>query len=1117
MKRLHLSLLKALMLIIVALSMQNSSFAQTLQTVTGHISDSLGAALGGVTVSTVNGKANAISGSDGNYSIKVQTGATLVFKYVGYTTKQIVVQSDVVNVILSAQTSTAGSDVVVTAFGMQRSERSLGFAATTVKSDDITRTGTTNFATALYGKVPGLQIAAAPGGSTSGVYMQLRGVNSMLGKTTPLIIMDGVPIRDGGFNSGNYWGDQRARNNGVVDINPEDIENITVLKGAAAAALYGSEGVNGVVIITTKSGKNNKKGFAVDVYANYFQDRVAYLPRFQNVRGTGFPSQVPGYYTSDENGFNVDKFADASGTMYRALVQGTLNFGPVFDGEPIIAWDGVVRPYSAQPDRYKNLFQKANNATQTVALSTNSDVQSTRFSVTNQHTEGLSIGSRNDKLSFSLNSIFKLGKSNELQVIANYYNLHVHNRPYLIDRMINNFTGMMPVFDNGDWYRNKYQTSLGYKYVLNTTQSLTPDENIHIPNYMTDILDYMWNVNKDLYDEYEDRLIASITDSWTIAKGLKLRGRVSTDYTNTNIYTKNSSTQPIVYGPSGQYGVQNNFYKMLHGDIMLEYTTPLSKDLSLRATGFYTADKEKGKTTGIFTNGGLSSENWFDLAATANPISNPSVVNTTLVKDALIGTVNLNYRSYLYAEGTVRKDRTSTMNPDNNSFVYPSANAGFILSDAFQMPDVFNYLKLRASWGIVGNYPQQYLANVAYQPANWGIQAAGTSSVLSTYTNFNTYGNLNIRPEKKSEWEFGLEARMFQNRVGFDATFFTNKINDQILTMALPYSSGAAGQLNNVGSLSNKGFELSINATPIDLKDFRWDFVFNYATYANKVLSISDNSNSIIYGDYDGNAYQIVARVGHPAGEIMAHPLLKDEHGMPIVDDAGLYEQDPNKMVSYGSIQSKGSGGLINTITYKNFALNFSIDYRYGGVVIPTGINWMNSRGITEASLYHMDKAHGGLSYYLDANGKGVQTTGATGPNGETVYNDGMLLDGVTKDGQTNTNVISQAFYFNNVYNWGGPQYSPNALYNYFIKKNNYIKMREVAITYNFPDKIASKLKANHLAVSLIGRNLFYFYRTLKDLDAEQLTVSNNFFSNANNAGSQPASRTYGITLRANF
>ena len=208
---------------------------------------------------------------------------------------------------------------------------------------------------------------------------------------------------------------------------------------------------------------------------------------------------------------------------------------------------------------------------------------------------------------------------------------------------------------------------------------------------------------------------------------------------------------------------------------------------------------------------------------------------------------------------------------------------------------------------------------------------------------------------------------------------------------------------------------------------------------------------------------------------------------------------------------------MINTRTYKNFALNFSVDYRYGGSVIPTGLFWMHSRGITEMSLDHMDKAHGGLSYYMDANGNGIQTNGSAGPNGEKVYNDGMLLKGVTSTGAENTNVISQAVYFNNTYNWGGPQYSPNSIYNFYVTKNNYIKMREVAITYNFPSRIAAKILAKKLSLSVIGRNLFYFYRTIKDMDAEQLTVSNNFYNNANNAGSQPAARTYGVTLRANF
>lgn len=1089
-----------------------SVHAQEKKVVTGTVLDSLGMPLAGASVKS--GDVITTTNDKGQFKLTALSNGTLAISAVGYTTQQVAA-SDKALVINLRSSVNILDEVVVTAFGVAKQKRGIGYAATTVKSDDITKTAPTNFATALYGKAPGVQIAAAPGGATAGVYVQIRGINSVLGKTTPLIIMDGVPIRDGNFNSGDYWGDGRVRANGLVDLNPEDIENISILKGASAAALYGSEGVNGVVLVTTKSAKG-KKGFSVDVYANYFQDKIAYQPKWQNERGPGFPSGLPySAYATDANGFNVNTFADATGTKYRALVQGSLNFGPVFDGKPIISWDGTVRSYSAQPDRYAGLFQTAHNSTQSVAINSSTENMNTRLSFTNQHTEGLSLNSRNDKISASLNSSIKLGKNNTVDVIINYSNLHVHNRPYLIDRLVNNFTGMMPVFDNGSWYRNKYQTSLGYRYVIGTDPSLTPAENIAIPNYRTDLLDYMWNVNKKLYDEYQNRVIATVTDTWRFAKGFNLRARLSTDYTNNNIYDKASSERPIVYGPSGSYSFKNFNYNVLHGDLMLSYNRKITNDFDVTASAYYTADKETGNTTSVSTNGGLTGENWFDLAASFSPLSSSSL-RTELVKDAMIGTLNLNYKNQLYVEGTVRKDRTSTMTPDNNSFVYPSVNAGFVVSDAVKLPSVVNYAKLRASWGIVGNYPEAYQANVTYKPANWGAQGSG-SSVISTVTNFDTYGNLNIVPEQKKELEFGLEARFLKDRVGLDVTYFSSQIKNQILPLSLPLTSGASSQLNNVGDLQNKGLEISVNARVIQGHNFSWNTTVNWATYQNKLVALAGNSKQLIYSDNDGNAYQTVATVGRPIGDILAHPLLRDSKGQVLISDDGLYQQDPNKMESFGNIQAKGSGGILNTFRYKNLSLDVNMDFKYGGSVIPTGLFWMNSRGITEESLAYMDKAHGGISYYINAAGKGVQTSAAAGPGGEKVYNDGVLLSGVTSAGTANSNVISQAYYFWNTFNWGGPQYSPNAIYNMYVQKNDYIKMREIALTYEFSPKIASRIWAKKLSVSFIARNAFYIYRTIKNMDVEQLTVSSKFYQNANNAGSQPSSRTFGVTLRANF
>ncbi|MBS1609177.1 MAG: SusC/RagA family TonB-linked outer membrane protein [Bacteroidetes bacterium] len=1088
----------------------NVAFAQQ-KTVSGTVKDETGQGLPGATVTEKGTSNQVLTNNGGSFTIKVKPGATLVISYIGFTPKEIAAEDRTMAVTLESGSTKALNEVVVTSLGISKQQRAIGYAQSTIKADQITKTATTNFATALYGKAPGVQVAAAPGGSTAGVYVQIRGLNSINFRTTPLIIMDGIPIRDGDFNSGNYWGDGRVRSNGAVDLNPEDIENITVLKGAAAAALYGSEGTNGVLVVTTKKGKS--KGFAVDFSANYSQDKVAYLPRLQNVRGTGFP--VPwGVYSSDENGFG---HYTLNGTDYRTMVSGSLNFGPKFDGQPILAWDGVVRPYSAQTDRYASLFQTANNATQNIALTNVTDITNTRIALTHRHTEGVSLGNKNDRVTASINSTIKVGKKYTVDVMINYMNDHIHNRPFLIDRLVNNFTGMMPVFDNGDWYRAKYQTSLGYKYVTGSNQSATPDENLKIPNTRTDLLDYMWNVNKNQTDEYNNRLISSITNTWQILNNLTLRGRLSTDLTFNRTLSKSFSSQPIAFGPSGSYGINTFNYNIFYGDVLLTYNKQITSDLGLTAMGGYTADKESSYTTNISTNGGLSTENWFDLAASYNSTLNAGSVQTYLTKDAFLGTLNLNFRNYLYVEGTVRRDRTSTMYPTNNSFVYPSANAGFILSDAFKLPSAINYAKLRASWGIVGNYPPAYTANVAYNAANYGVQAPGTNPVLATTTQ-SPFGNNFIKPEQKHELEFGLETRLLKNRAKFDVAYYEAKVVDQILSLSIPASSGATGILTNIGTLKNRGIEITLGGTPVLTKDFVWDITLNFSTNTNRILKLTTGSNELLHGDYDGNAWQLKSLVGRPIGDIYSHPVLKNDKGENIISSDGLYQADPNKMQSYGNVQAKGIGGIINSFTYKGFTLDVNLDFKYGGYVIPTGLYWMTSRGVTKESLNYMDTEHGGLTYYLDKNsGKGVQTTAAQGPNGEVVMHDGMLLDGVTADGAKNTNVVSQAYYYWVTYNWGGPQYSPTTLYNLYIHRNDYLKMREIALTYNIAPKLAGKVFAKKLSVSVFGRNLFYIYRSIKDMDAEQLTTGNYWLNNISNAGSQPATRTWGVMLRATF
>ena len=487
-----------------------------------------------------------------------------------------------------------------------------------------------------------------------------------------------------------------------------------------------------------------------------------------------------------------------------------------------------------------------------------------------------------------------------------------------------------------------------------------------------------------------------------------------------------------------------------------------------------------------------------------------------LVKDAFLGTLNASYKDYLFLEGTIRQDRTSSMNPDKNKFVYPSVNSSFIFSEAFNMPSFITYGKVRGSWGIVGNYPDMYAANVAYNQGTLGIQQPSGIPVL--YTNLSSsMGNESIKPETKHEIEFGLETKLFNNRMSLEASYYNAQIVDQILPLTIPGTSGATSILTNIGTLRNKGFEMAVYGTPVKTKNFSWEVGINIAKNTNKVEKLANNSTELLHADYDGNAAQLKSVVGQPMGDFYAHPVAVDGKGQKIVDPNGMYHVDPDKMVKIGNAMPKLIGGLTNTFIYRQFSLDAMIDFRYGGYVMPTAINWMTSRGLTEESTNYMDKEHGGLSYYEDATGKRILTSAAQGPQGQQVYNDGMLMDGVKLDGTKNDYIASSADYYWTVYNWGGPQYSPNTRYELYIKENSYIKFRELSIGYALPTKTAKKIGATKIQLSVFGRNLFYLYRTLKDLDAEQTTAGSRWTQTLTNVGTNPSTRTYGIMLRASF
>ncbi|GAA4467590.1 SusC/RagA family TonB-linked outer membrane protein [Nibrella saemangeumensis] len=1085
------------------------------QTITGKVTDKNKESLPGVNILIKGTNKGTVTDANGNYSLSAQRGNVLQFSSLGFASQEVTVGDDnTINLSLADDDKTL-NEVVVTALGIAKEQRALGYATAVVNNEALIKTATPNFATALYGKAPGVTINSTPGGATSAVSISIRGLASITGNTQPLIVMDGIPIRNGETRNNDYWGDQRIRGNGILDLNPADIENISILKGASAAALYGSEAVNGVVLVTTKTGKG-KKGLGVDFMASYSVDKIAYLPRYQNVRGPGYMLNYANG-GQDDNGFiYYDTDGDGKGDT-RGLLNATVNFGPKFDGQPVMAFDGVVRPYSPSGNSYADLFQNANSANINLAVSKVMDNANVRFSYTRQDNGMISYGAKNERNIMNLTTSFNTSPKLKTDLTVNYINQYTHNRPYKVDRMINNFTGMMNRFEAADWYFNKYQTSQGYRYVTGTNQSLTPKENIIRNGFKTDIADYVWSTRANTYDEYSNRVIASATQTWDITKGLMLRGRVGTDLTSERIEDKQRSAIPLAFGYSGSFGMNNNLYSNVYTDILLRYTHAINEDIAVTAQGGYTANKMLNTFMSRSTNGGLSTENFFDVSASVNT-ANSNTSRDRYLRDAFLGTVNFDYKNFFFVEGTIRRDRTSTLAKGNNAFVYPSVNSSLVLSDVFRLPTAISYAKLRASWGIVGNYPLIYSANNAYNQGNLGIQQTGGSSVL--YTNISSdYGNDRIRPEQKREYEFGLETRLFRNRLSVDLSYYNAQIVDQILPLSIAATSGARTILANIGTLRNQGLELGLNVSPIQAKDangLNWDLTLNLARNMNKVEKLANNSTELLHADYDGNAAQLRSVVGQPMGDIYVHPILTNANGQKIVGPNGIYQLDANTWIKAGNAMPKLTGGLINSFDYKGVSLYAVVDFRYGGHIMPTGINWLTSRGLTEESLTAMDAEHGGLRYYKDAAGKGIPTTGNAGPNGEKVYNDGMLMDGVLANGEKNTNIVSQAVYYNSTYNWGGPQYS-NSRYELYVKENSYVKMRELSLGYRLPAGLTRRIGTQNLTLSVFGRNLFFFYRTIKDLDAEQTNAGTRWVDNINNAGNNPSFRTMGVMLRASF
>ncbi|MDR1746284.1 MAG: SusC/RagA family TonB-linked outer membrane protein [Tannerella sp.] len=1093
--------------------------------VSGTVTDGIEPLIGAnvMVKGTTNG---TITDANGKFVLDgVNNGVILQISFLGYTTQELTYKGETsLNIVLKEDALALG-EVVVTAMGITKDQKKLGYAVSTIAASDLVKSGSPNFGTALYGKASGVKIASPPGGAAAGVSFNIRGISSINGDTQPLVILNGVPIRsgndEGSSSTGQFasWGSNgKIRSNGLVDINPEDIESISILKGAAASALYGSEGANGVIVITSKKSKSS--GITVDVNATLQANTLAYLPQVQTEYGPGHWLASRGEYELANNGFVT---IDYKGKTYKTTKasQGVNHvWGPKYDGTMVLYWDGLERPYLANnTNPWMELFRTGYDQIYNVAINQGGENSSNRFSYTFMDEIPNGLTGDFKKHNYNLIGNLKLSKTLSLQYSGTLIVQKIHNRQGRATGAYDSFSNTFSSFADISAMKRMYKTSLGYRNVVTGEATLTPDESFaYSPGPEDWIKNYLWGQYMNNDYESESRFIGSVAPKWNITPWLTATARLSGDLTSNRIEVMNATTRPLsLYSGQGEggYSISTKQYDILYGDALLTFDKNITDKINISATAGWSARQEQMMGLSSNTNGGLTIENAFLLTASRTEIS-ASRMKMELLKTAILGTVDFSYGDFLFLGVTGRQEKSSTLPKGSNSYFYPSANLSFLYTEAFKdaLPTWYDYGKLRFSYGIVGNAPAAYAANIVYTPNQSGsFQWTTIPSPL---------GNEKLRPEKITEWEIGWENKFFHNRAGFEISYYNKTISDMIIQQPLATSDGVGAIWMNIGEMVNSGVEISLNATPIENRDFVWDLRANLAFQANKV-------NKLVAGqDYlrgDGNmgnhggGLNIRSYIGRPMGDLYANVIevVEDEsspyYGQRIVDfddDVfAIYRTSAGEAAQkrIGNIMPKAIGGLGTTISYKNFTLDAMTDFRIGGDVLDMSKQYPTARGLSKLSMQYRDAEHGGLPFEY---------------KGKT-YNSGMIIEGVVEtinpDGSKtytpNTTVTASDYYYNVTYNWGNS--GGGTTYMFSVYENTYWKMRELSLSYTLPNSLISKARMKNLTLSIFGRNLFYLYKSLDDIDAESHNGGSTWGGQAGVGYTASPNRNVGVSLRASF
>ncbi len=1044
-----------LLFVFCLFSFQNAK-AQT--TVTGTITDAAtGIPLPGASI-VVKGTTNGVSSDfDGNYSIDVSTStATFVVSYVGYATKEVAFTgSTTLNISLSEDAEQL-NEVVVTALGIKRESKALGYSLTEVNGDELSNVKQVSAINSLQGKVAGVNITGAATGASGTSSVVIRGASSVSGTNQPLYVVDGIPINNQNLGSASRWGGSDF-GDGISSINPDDIASISVLKGGAAAALYGSAASDGVILITTKTGKN-QSGLGVEYSSSALMETVnTGLYDFQKEYGQGNNGLIP---TS----------------QLEALDAGIYAWGGKLNGSSVPQFDGVSRPYSYSGNNIEKFYRTASTLTNTVAISKAGDGYNFRFSGTDLTNKDITPNANLNRKSFSFNGGVVMSEKLTLDVSGKYILEDVHNRPRLSDSPGNsNFTVALspPNVNVLDYKPGVYEEGTtvsglasrpGYNQVgteLLISTASTYHQNPYFAAYRFS------NESK------KNRFIGSSTLKYNVTDWLYVLGRAGIDQFTARI--RNIEPYGTAYKVLGGMSETTYNVKTIDADVMLGIDKDFGDKFSTKTI--------LGANSNSFSNERTELNGQNFVITTLEDISNVDTKNysyslANTKKSALYFSTELSYDNYLFLTVTGRNDWFSTLSLAGktapNSYFYPSVSASFLFSDAFEMPEWLTYGKFRAGYSDIGGGARDpYKLSLAYSITDT-YTGTGPNISLGSISS-SELPNLNLKPYSKSEYEFGFDLKFFNNRLGLDFSYYSNKTTDDIFPVTVSNTTGYSSAVVNVGEVSNKGIEVLLKGTPIQTDNFSWNVSYNLGYNKNEVVKTDDNGNPFFSGDqaYGVNS-QSGALVGKPIGAIYGTTFVRNDQGQIQYDSDGTPTIGPNEFLGNGV--APYTMGLTNNFQYKNFSLNFLIDAKFGADIFSGTSAYANYYGYSKNTLIGREN--------------------------------GLPVSGVDGSGNSFSTTIPAAnvnTYYQKLYSIAEAN----------MQDADFIKFREVSLGYNFPSSLLSKTFISSANISFIARNLFYIMKHTENIDPESA------FNNSYGAGLErfglPSTRSYGLSLNVKF